>query len=905
MAEEDTPILTVNSRLARYLLFKNSEHQKNIGKVAWETPQIIDLRTWFITKWNQSSPDQYILSNLQSIKIWESIIRSSEERQQVKNNKGIHKNRSLLNYRSAAKSAAEAYGLIKEYKLIINYHQLELVKETSLFFAWITEYKKFLKANNAVDPADLIDLVREKMINSHIPVPGKIELYGFDEINPQLETWLEFLRTQQIQVTLTPKQKNATNSSINKTSSNKDIKIHEFSDRNEEVINCARWVRSTYKDGLRIGIIVPELDIYRQKLNKELSSNLAPLSIFPWEDTELPFNISLGTPVASEPMVQVALDIISIPDNEISSLNLLQIIKSPYLNSGIKNKAVVNDLESRIQKEKLTILNLNQLNSFYNTKTAPDIEKLIGCLFVLTDLKEDQLPSAWAKIFSQLLKKLGWLDNSDKSISSREIQCLSMWNECLDDLASLDSFIGKLPRHKIVKGLQEITSDKLFQVKTKEQPIQVLGLLETAGMSFDHLWIMGCHSGCLPAQPNPNPFIPLNLQKKKLLPRSGYKRELQFAEKTLSRLLQSSQNLIISFPKWEKENNLQISPLLNGLSQPTTKFKNLNTYKIRDHIKPLEKVELWFDKPNIVPLPYEIKKFEKTGMRAGYKVIKYQADCPFKAFAAHRLEAEFFELPTIDFDSRERGVLIHRSLQLFWERHKTRDALEHLKNTNMLIKELKSSTMEAIKTYTNRLLKQPNFTKMEEERVVNLLAESMEEELNRPTFEVLHREKKETITIGKLKLHLRIDRIDITPEGHTILIDYKTGPIKPGAWFSKRIQDPQLPLYACKLSPRGIAFANIIKGDTKWISVYDKTSSIKGNTWKIPRNIPKETGWPEWKKLLNFWEDQLEILAKEFMDGRLAITPIKKEETCRNCGYQTLCRIGESSIINEDGKTLE
>ena len=85
----------------------------------------------------------------------------------------------------------------------------------------------------------------------------------------------------------------------------------------------------------------------------------------------------------------------------------------------------------------------------------------------------------------------------------------------------------------------------------------------------------------------------------------------------------------------------------------------------------------------------------------------------------------------------------------------------------------------------------------------------------------------------------------------------------------------------------------------------DKTSSIKGNTWKIPRNIPKETGWPEWKKLLNFWEDQLEILAKEFMDGRLVITPIKKEETCCNCGYQTLCRIGESGMIDKSGEFLE
>ena len=380
------------------------------------------------------------------------------------------------------------------------------------------------------------------MKEGRIPVPRKVELCGFDEINPQLRTWLEFLKVQQTRVILTPEPKSSTISIIKKIALNKNIKIHEFLNRNEEAVNCARWVRSVYKDNQRVGIIVPEFECYRQKLNKELSSNLAPLSIFPWENTELPFNISLGTPVAGEPMLQVALTIISIPENGVPTQSLLQIIKNPYLNSGQSNEAVVNDLEARLQKENFPTLYLSQLDHFYNAEAAHDITKLVNYLIILSELKEDQFPSAWAKMFSQLLKSLGWMSSSEKSISSREMQCIRTWNECLDDLASLDSFIGKLPRYKIAKELQQIASYKLFQVKTKELPIQVLGLAETAGMTFDHLWVMGCHSGCLPAQPNPNPFLPLSLQKKMELPHSDYKRELQFAEQALIRLLLSTQN---------------------------------------------------------------------------------------------------------------------------------------------------------------------------------------------------------------------------------------------------------------------------------------------------------------------------------------------------------------------------
>ena len=72
-----------------------------------------------------------------------------------------------------------------------------------------------------------------------------------------------------------------------------------------------------------------------------------------------------------------------------------------------------------------------------------------------------------------------------------------------------------------------------------------------------------------------------------------------------------------------------------------------------------------------------------------------------------------------------------------------------------------------------------------------------------------------------------------------------------------------------------------------------------GNT---PQKIPNETGWPDWKELLRFWETQLVILAKEFMEGKLIIDPLKEDETCKNCGYQTLCRIGEvgSHYENEE-----
>ncbi len=61
----------------------------------------------------------------------------------------------------------------------------------------------------------------------------------------------------------------------------------------------------------------------------------------------------------------------------------------------------------------------------------------------------------------------------------------------------------------------------------------------------------------------------------------------------------------------------------------------------------------------------KLKNLRIIGLRAGYKVIKNQADCSFKAFAAHRLQADIFEFSATDYDARHRGILIHKALQIF------------------------------------------------------------------------------------------------------------------------------------------------------------------------------------------------------------------------------------------------
>ena len=70
--------------------------------------------------------------------------------------------------------------------------------------------------------------------------------------------------------------------------------------------------------------------------------------------------------------------------------------------------------------------------------------------------------------------------------------------------------------------------------------------------------------------------------------------------------------------------------------------------------------------------------------KGGANLLKYQADCPFQSFARIRLHALNREIPDTDFDFLLRGKLIHRILEIFWKKVRTRTELANLYKTEKL-----------------------------------------------------------------------------------------------------------------------------------------------------------------------------------------------------------------------------
>ncbi|MBC8288286.1 MAG: PD-(D/E)XK nuclease family protein [Nitrospinae bacterium] len=872
------PTLTVNSRLARWLLLEQDEQKKQAGEKAWQTPPILSLSAWLRNVWTESWPAQYLLSPLQCEKIWEQIIVQDSARL------------DLLHLQGVASKASQAFTLIHEYRLPRNPKLYAMTDEAKTFLSWTKKYDRRLSSLGALDPCMLMDAVRNSMQDGNIPIPPALRVMGFEEQNPQLKFFIDFLLEKGTRVDfLSPVP---TPEILEDKLNDGTAHVREYENRQAEAEACARWVRSIFQPGKLIGIVVPELEKYRTLLKRELSSELVPESIFSLD--EQVFNISLAPPLSQEPMIKMALDLLTVKTATVPIATFLSFIQSPFLGYTFPPMQEISDLERKLRRKRVLSISLDKLSSY---GSIAQVDQLAERLKSWTLNNKRVLPGKWAEELTELLKITGWPGKSEasadqQSVLSKRYQAFEAWKDCLNQLCSLNQILGPVNRLEAINHLASIARSTPFQTKTPEYSIQVIGLLESSGMQFDHLWVMGCHSEALPTHPEPNPFIPYEIRNKFSIPRSNPQRELIFAEQSLSRLLMAAPEVHFSFPLHEGDMDMKISPLLKGFAKVDE--APCASRRIKDQVLALNDLEEFTESAFSPATDSEKTLFATRGMASGYSLVKDQVDCPFRAFARHRLNSEHYPAPEVDFDNLDRGNVIHKALELFWEKTVDLKNLLKILLKGTLKQELDQYVREALKICSERTAGQTQFNQLEIERNVRVIHDWLRDvESKRPDFKVLHNEEGVEINLSGIKLKLRIDRIDEIPDKGLLLIDYKTGrDAKTTDWFAEKIRAPQLPLYTLAKPPAGLAYGHLVIGKPEF-----KGTTIPGLPLGEFKNqdFTKASGYSSWEELLDYWKNNLNAVADEFLQGNHRVSPINKGEPCLHCEFGSLCRIQATS----------
>ena len=111
-----------------------------------------------------------------------------------------------------------------------------------------------------------------------------------------------------------------------------------------------------------------------------------------------------------------------------------------------------------------------------------------------------------ADLIAQVLAAYGW--PGDQAPDSDEYQAIEAFREKLGQIRSLDLVAGGTTLAGALSELQARLRLQPFQPETVSSPVEILGVVESAGLEFDALWFGNQVTGSWPPEPTINPFIP-------------------------------------------------------------------------------------------------------------------------------------------------------------------------------------------------------------------------------------------------------------------------------------------------------------------------------------------------------------------------------------------------------------
>lgn len=868
LLKPDDLLLTPNQRLIRFLHKSYATYQQAQHQQAWPSLRIFKLETWLIHQWEtqliQTTGFPYrLLTTHQEHVLWQTIINQSDTH--------------FLMPDHIAKTAQQAWQINTLWQLDSNATPLQASHETTVFKTWAERFVALSKEYACIELARATTLLMDCFKNKNLIPPSRIFLIGFDEINPQTKKLLQLLEQLGSQVTY-----------FAASSSKTCVRRLAVQNTETELQMMARWAYQQWQAGKQTIICaVPQLLEMRTHILETFTEIFTQLN--PACAERLPFNIAAGKKLSEFSLIQSALAIIQTQASQpLSKINKL--IQSPYIGHSEDEKSPRAQLSIYLRCHAENTLALKQLVLLSQQQHCTQLSQLISPLIPLIECQPiQQLPSQWTKQFVKKLQALHW--PGQHYLLSEDVQLIERWSELLDELSSLDFILGEISEEVVLQQLTQLANESVFQAKTAhDTPIHILGLLETAGLCVDSLWIMGLDDKSWPVAAHPNPFIPYSVQRDSATPHACNEREFYFASLLTQRLLNSADTLILSHAIQHQEQQLRPSALIRHI--PCIEASDLELPPYQNSLESIWHTRDWeyyVDETAPTLLANELST-------VGSQLFKSQAACPFQAFAKFRLKSQFHDLPTFGLSKSDRGSLLHRVIELFW--HHLSDQASLLKQSPHTLQTLIHQAIDtAMAEFSKKrpLTFSPHFITIERERLQQRLMKLIELDKNRPPFTQVIHEEKQNFSFANLTLSLRIDRIDTLPDGSHLIIDYKTGESKPAlGWSEERLDEPQLPLYCLSLPKvSGCAVIRIGSHTLESQGYSEKETGlcqVMGAT--KDKNLP--TTWPE---LLNVWKTALEKLAFQFQSGVATVDP-KKETTCEHCHLQLLCRVNHHEKPN-------
>ncbi len=883
--ESGATAVTQSHRQARSLQLGYARRMVEGGHAAWPAPDIVTWDSWTRRCWSVWQDSRVargqqrvavLLSAAQETRLWEAVVRDSVLAQ------------GLMQVTPTAAAAAVAWKLSWEWKIPVPSVSGAAGEDVRAFAAWAAEFDARCRSEGWQDRARLPDVLAAAS-EGGIPFAQELVLFGFDELTPQQCALLGILErsgTVLRQCGPLPLAGTATR--------------RVFPDSAAEIAAVAGWARDALEAGATgIGIVIPDLATRRSQVIRIFDDVLLPAVVLDGSATARPYNLSLGLPLAEYPAIITALRILALGAGDMACGEMGSLLRSSFIGGSDEEQVsrAMIDVACRAGDPLVDAAEIIRIaqgaagGAGQQSCRAPELAARLKALQLLwRQLPARQAPSAWAEVFAQTLAAAGW--PGDRPLDSAEYQQSEAWRELLGEFSSLDRVAGSVDYPEALQVLRRMASERIFQPQSAQAPIQVMGLLEAAGLTFDRLWVLGLHDAVWPQSPQPSPFIDPQLQRRHRLPHSSAAREHEFAQHRTAALLVAAWEVVASSPLRQGEEDLRPSPLIAhlplvdaGSADPQSRLAR-RVHEQRPALEDLvDERAPAVSGENTVPL--------------GTGVFRDQAACPFRAFARARLGARALASPGVGPDAADRGILLHEALRLLWTGLGSHSALVGLTREALVAAADDAGSRAIGRIAAGRPRTFPaGFQQLERERLCRLVLAWLDQETARLPFVVISPEQQQTAIFGGVRVRIVPDRVDRIEGGGQVVIDYKTGDPSLGDWFGERPDDPQLPIYALAQDDvAALAFARVRVDGCGFEGIGRLEGIAPGIGTVAQTGAAKEFG--SWGELLAGWRAALDALGRSFRDGAAQVAPKNGSRTCEYCDLGPLCRIADDGLPDD------
>ena len=871
-------VVTASERAARSLALAFHRARRAEGLTAWPTPNIQDWHTFARAAWDERGGERVlegrvVLRPLQEQSLWARIVaHAAPEAVQLA---GAGDRLAAL--------AMHAHYLLCDYapQLLRDNARIGWDQDAGAFSGWLAAFNELCHDGNLISAARL-PLEDIALLQADTAERPPLLLAGFDRVLPTQQklfaAWGADDAVREAQLGATAEQ----------------VAFHAAADSFAELAACALWLRARLATDphARLLVITQDARNRRGEIERGFLRFLSANGNSP--SAASLFEFSLGIPLGQVALARGAQLLLrwlsdAIAENELDWLLATDQIAASSGESRALT-AFMRALRRRgLERSRWTLAEFLRQRPRAELPAEWSVRMTQAQARLQEFARRPQTPLACAEFLPQLLEISGWPGAKRKNRTSAEEQAFRRWQETVDDCASLGFDGRRVAWSDFLGALDRSVDETLFAPESQDAPILVAGPAESAGLTADAIWFLGASEEAWPAAGATHPLIPIAVQRAAGMPHASPKLDWDLANAMTRRVLASSPEIHFSYARQSDGVEARPSRLVaqfTGLPQPLP--GDLTAPAIP------EPLTVAFD--DATQLPYPLRE-----VSGGATVLTTQSQCPFKAFATARLDARDWDAAEAGLTASERGLLLHEVLHSIWAGppHGIRTHAELLQKTAQLESfvdgHVRRVLQENMPARAREQMPQ-RYLEIEGERLVLLITEWLRFEQGRLSFAVLETEKKTSVSIAGLPLHLRLDRVDRLNDGSLLVIDYKTGDAKAKSWDLPRPDDVQLPLYAGFALEHeegevgGLVFAKLRAGENGFegrVKAAKQTlkAGLSGNSNLVRKPLTQQD--------ITAWRDEISMLAKAFLAGRAEVNPREYPETCKNCGLHSLCRIQE------------